>query len=77
MDSSIEALDIRLRRLEYALTGSISSTTENVEKSDSQGGNIPSQISSLNDRLTRISNQNKSIKKLLQACITPKIDLLT
>ena len=68
MDSSVEALDIRLRRLEYALTGSTSST-EKGDKSDSLTGNIPSQISSLNDRLTRIANQNKSIKKLLQACI--------
>ena len=69
MDSSVEALDIRLRRLEYALTGNTSST-EGVEKPDSQGTNILSQISSLNERLTRIANQNKSIKRLLQACNT-------
>jgi hypothetical protein len=68
MDASVEALDIRLRRLEYALTGSASST-EKSDKSDSLAGNIPSQISALNERLTRIANQNKSIKKLLQACI--------
>lgn len=74
MDSSVEALDIRLRRLEYALTGSTSSSSDNVEKPDSsQGGSIPSQISSLNDRLTRIANLNKSIKRLLQACTTLEI----
>jgi hypothetical protein len=67
MDSSVEALDIRLRRLEYALTGNTLST-DRVEKSDSPGTNILSQISSLNERLTRIANQNKSIKRLLQAC---------
>ncbi len=68
MDSSVEALDIRLRRLEYALIGSTPST-ERSDKSDSLAGNIPSQISSLNERLTRLANPNKSIKRLLQACI--------
>jgi hypothetical protein len=69
MDLSIETLDIRLRRLEYALSGSATVPDESNEKPAIQGGSIPSQISSINDRLARIANQNKSIKRLLQACI--------
>ena len=71
MDSSIDALDIRLRRLEYALTGS-TILDKPVEKS-SHDGNILTQISFLNERLARIANQNKSIKRLLQACISPLV----
>jgi hypothetical protein len=67
-NSSIEALEIRLRRLEYAITGSTEAKDPN-EKIDAVGGSIPVQISSLNDRLTRIGNQNKSVKRLLQVCI--------
>ena len=72
MDSSIDALDIRLRRLEYALTGS-TILDKPGEKSSSHDGNIPTQISFLNERLARIANQNKSIKRLLQACISPLV----
>src|SRR5271168_4457117 len=70
MDSSIEALDTRLRRLEYILTGS-TSTVDTTLKADSQRTNIPNQLSSLNDRLAKLANTNKSIKKLLQACNSP------
>jgi hypothetical protein len=63
-ESSIEALDIRLRRLEYAFNGT--SLPDPLDKT--HGPSIPSQISSLNDRLTKLANQNKSIKRLLQAC---------
>ena len=62
--SSLPALDVRLRRLEYALTGS----TNDVQLIPSQEGNIPNQIASLNDRLAKIATKNKSVKKLLQAC---------
>jgi hypothetical protein len=65
MSTSIESLDIRLRRLEYALTGS----TEPPSKTDLNTANIPSQISTLNDRLTKLANQNKSVRRVLQACI--------
>ena len=70
MDSSIEALDTRLRRLEYILTGS-TSTVDTTLKPSSQRTNIPNQLSSLNDRLAKLTNTNKSIKKLLQACNSP------
>ena len=70
MDSSIEALDTRLRRLEYILTGS-TNTVDTTSKPDSQRTNIPNQLSSLNDRLAKLANTNKSIKKLLQACTSP------
>jgi hypothetical protein len=63
-DPSIEALDTRLRRLEYALNGS----TIPLPKEDLKPGTIPLQIASLNDRLARLSAQNKPLKRLLQAC---------
>jgi hypothetical protein len=72
-DSSIEALDIRLRRLEYALTGT---PTNPLPKEDLKPGTIPTQITSLNDRLARLSTQNKPLKRLLQAC-SPRNPTLT
>jgi hypothetical protein len=71
MDASIEALDTRLRRLEYIVTGSTSTLDTAANKSDSPRANIPNQISSLNDRLAKLVHNNKSIKKLLQTC-TPQ-----
>jgi len=70
MDPSIEAIDTRLRRLEYILTGS-TSPVDTTLKPESQRTNIPNQLSSLNDRLAKLANANKSIKKLLQACTPP------
>lgn len=69
----IEALDVRLRRLEFILTGSTDSKTpqNDVSNGGDGGGNIPRQLASLNERLTRLANGNKSIKKLLQACTIP------
>lgn len=65
-DAALESLDIRLRRLEYALTGSsIGSESETSEKA---GKSIPDQIQSVNERLAKIANQNKNIKKVLQFC---------
>jgi hypothetical protein len=72
MSSSIEALDTRLRRLEYILTGS-TTTVDTTSKPDPQRTNIPNQLSFLNDRLAKLASTNKSIKKLLQACTSPLI----
>jgi len=68
MNSAVEGLDIRLRRLEYAFTGAAAST-DGVNKSNTKGVNIPSEIASLNERLAKLANQNKSIKRLLEACL--------
>ena len=67
-EPAIEALDSRLRRLEFLLTGSTDATPPATGHADAS---IPTQLASLNDRLARIANQHKSIKKLLQACIPP------
>ena len=66
-EESIEALDIRLRRLEYALAGS----TNDAVEVKVHAGSVPTQIIALNDRLTRIANQNKPLKRLIQACTPP------
>ena len=68
---SIDALDTRLRRLEYAITGNIPSTKEASSKTDSDGGNIPSQITALNERFARLAGQSKHLKRLLHACPWP------
>jgi len=68
IDSSVEALDLRLRRLEYVLTGSTVSQDTSA-KPTSEAESVPSQIASLSERLTKVANQNKTIKKLLQTCI--------
>jgi len=68
---SIDALDTRLRRLEYAITGNVSSTKEASLKTSLEGGNIPSQIAALNERLARLASQSKHLKRLLQACPCP------
>jgi len=68
MNASIEALDTRLRRLEYIITGSTSTLDTTSNKPDSSKTSIPNQILSLNDRLAKLVHSNKSIKKLLQTC---------
>jgi len=67
-NNAFEALDIRLRRLEYVLTGSTATSTDQVSEKQSQS--IPNQIQSVNEALTRIANQNKNIKKILQFCLS-------
>jgi hypothetical protein len=68
---SIDALDTRLRRLEYAITGNVSSGEDASPKTTLEGGNIATQIASLNGRLARLANQSKHLKRLLHACIPP------
>jgi hypothetical protein len=74
-NSSREALEVRLCRLEYAITGS-TEAKDTSEKIDAVGGSIPVQISSLNNFLTRIGNRNKSVQRLLQVCIFTPTELV-
>ena len=67
---SIDAVDTRLHRLEYVITGNISRKDESPRASMA-GGNIPGQIATLNERLARVANQSKHLKRLLHACLSP------
>jgi hypothetical protein len=66
--TAFEALDVRLRRLEFALTGKLGTATD--ESPEMQGQSIPNQLQSVNEDLAKIANQNKNIKRLLQFCIS-------
>lgn len=70
-DVSIDALDTRLRRLEYAITGSLSSGKDGSAKTTLEGGSIPGHITALNERLARLANQSKHLRRLLHACPSP------
>jgi hypothetical protein len=68
-ETAIEALETRLRRLEFIITGSTDQKSKNIVAGTPRS--IPDQLDSLNERLARIATGNKLIKKLLQACTFP------
>lgn len=74
-ETAMDALETRLRRLEFIITGS----TEQKSRTFVAGtpGSIPDQLDSLNERLARIATRNKFIKKLLQACAFPFIPIFS
>jgi hypothetical protein len=61
VDPSVEALELRLRRLEYALAGSTSGA-------QTFSGNVPQQAQVLTDKLSKLAQSNKSIPRILQFC---------
>ena len=68
-ETAIDALETRLRRLEFIITGSTDPKSKNIVAGTPRS--IPDQLDSLNERLARIATGNKLIKKLLQACTSP------
>jgi hypothetical protein len=75
-DVSIDAVDTRLHRLEYAITGNTLLSKDESPRTTVQGGNIPGQIAALDDRLARVAHQSKHLKRLLHACLPPDLQLI-